>query len=189
MRHTVAFLDASVLYPAPLRDLLLELAVSDLYRAKWSAAVHEEWIRALLRSRSDLTRDRLERTRDLMDAHTRDALVSGYEHLIETLVLPDPNDRHILAAAIKGKADIIVTANLKDFPADPLQAWGIVAHHPDLFLTQQFRRSQSAFLGALQTVRLRLRNPSKSAQEYLDTLRAQGLAATVDAIQPFSSLI
>src|SRR5262249_35754559 len=104
-----AFLDASVLYPAPLRDLLLELAVSDLYRAKWSDAVHEEWIAAVLRNRSDLTRAQLERTRDLMNAHARDALVIEFEELIDVLDLPDPNDRHVLAAAIKGGEGLIVT--------------------------------------------------------------------------------
>ena len=113
----VAFLDASVRYPAPLRDLLLELAVSDLYRAKWSARVHDEWIRALLRSRPDLAATRLERTRRLMDAHVQDVLVTGFEDLVPSLELPDPGDRHILAAAIRAEADIIVTANLKDFPA------------------------------------------------------------------------
>ncbi len=135
MESFAAFLDASVLYPAPLRDLLLELAVCDLYRAKWSNAVHDEWMGALLRTRPDLTRERLERTRDLMNAHTRDALVTGFDDLIEVLTLPDPNDRHVLAAAIKGRADLIVTTNLKDFPAEALKRWGIEAQHPDEFLT------------------------------------------------------
>ena len=112
MPVTVAFLDASVLYPAPLRDLLLELAVSDLFRAKWSQAVHEEWIRALLRRRPDLSAERLERTRRLMDAHVRDALVAGYEDLVPTVALPDPDDRHVVAAAVRGEAHIVLTANL-----------------------------------------------------------------------------
>ena len=112
MSVEVAFLDASVLYPAPLRDLLLELAVSGLYRAKWSARVHDEWTRALLRRRPDLTAARLERTRRLMDAHVRDVLVAGFEDLVPSLELPDPGDRHVLAAAIRAEADIIVTANL-----------------------------------------------------------------------------
>lgn len=189
MGSFTAFLDASVLYPAPLRDLLLEPAVSDLYRAKWSNAVHDEWISALLRTRTDLTRDRLERTRDLMNAHTRDALVTDYEDLIEVLALPDPADRHVLAAAIKGRADLIVTANLKDFPADALARWGIEARHPDEFLTHQFHLSQPGFLKAVKTVRLRLKSPPKSVEEYLDTLRAQGLLATVNEIAPFDQFI
>lgn len=126
-----AFLDAAVLYPAPLRDLLLELAVSDLCRAKWSNTVHVEWINALLRSRDDLTRDRLERTRHLMNAHVRDALVTDFDQLIGILQLPDLDDRHVLAAAIKGRADLIVTANLKDFPRSKPAPWGIEAQHPD----------------------------------------------------------
>jgi predicted nucleic acid-binding protein len=184
-----AFLDASVLYPAPLRDLLLELAVRDLYRAQWSNAVHDEWINALLRTRPDLTRERLERTRDLMNAHTRDALVTGYEDLIEVLELPDLDDRHVLAAAIKGQAELIVTTNLKDFPAKALERWGIEAQHPDEFLTHQFHLSQPEFLKAVKTVRLRLKNPPRSVEEYLDTLRAHGLLATVNEIAPFDHFI
>jgi predicted nucleic acid-binding protein len=184
-----AFLDASVLYPAPLRDLLLELAVSDLYRAKWSDAVHEEWITAVLENRPDLTRAQLERTRDLMNAHARDALVTDFEQLIDILELPDPDDRHVLAAAIKGRADLIVTANLRDFPVENLDRWGIEAQHPDEFLMHQFHLSQPAFLQAVKTVRLRLKNPPKSVADYLDTLRAQGLLATVKAIEPFDQFI
>jgi predicted nucleic acid-binding protein len=184
-----AFLDASALYPAPLRDLLLELAVADLYRAKWSNAVHDEWINALLRTRDDLTRDRLERTRDLMNTHVRDALVGDFEDLIDVLKLPDPDDRHVLAAAIKGHADLIVTANLRDFPADALTRWGIEAQHSDAFLTHQFHLSQPIFLKSIKTVRLRLKNPPKSIEEYLDTLRAQGLLATVSEIAAFDQFI
>lgn len=189
MASFTAFLDASVLYPAPLRDLLLELAVSDLYRAKWSDAVHDEWINAVLRSRTDLTRERLERTRDLMNAHVRDALVADFEDLIDVLELPDPDDRHVLAAAIKGRADLIVTANLRDFPAEVLGRWDMEAQHPDEFLTHQFHLSQPTFLRAVKTVRLRLEHPPKSVEEYLDTLRAQGLLATVSEIAPFDQFI
>lgn len=189
MSRFTAFLDASVLYPAPLRDLLLELAVADLFRAKWSNAVHDEWIGALLRTRGDLTREKLERTRDLMNVHVRDALVTDFEQLIEILDLPDPDDRHVLAAAIKGRADLIVTANLRDFPADVLGRWGIEAQHPDEFLTHQFHLAPPAFLAAIKTVRLRLENPPKTVHDYLDTLRSQGLLATVSEIQPFDQFI
>ena len=149
MARFTAFLDASALYPAPLRDLLLDLAVADLYRAKWSNAVHDEWINALLRTRDDLTRDRLERTRDLMNTHVRDALVGDFEDLIDVLKLPDPDE----------------------------------------FLTHQFHLSQPVFLKSIKTVRLRLKNPPKSIEEYLDTLRAQGLLATVSEIAAFDQFI
>ena len=92
--YTVVY-DACVLYPAPLRSLLIHMAITDLFRARWSDLIHEEWIRNLLAQRSDLTREQLNRVRELMDLHTRDAVVSGFEPLIDGLVLPDPDDRHV----------------------------------------------------------------------------------------------
>lgn len=100
MATFTAFYDANVLYPAELRNFLMHLALTGLFRARWSADVHEEWITALLQKRPDLTREKLARTRALMDLHAIDALVTGYEDLIPGLQLPDPNDRHVLAAAI-----------------------------------------------------------------------------------------
>ena len=89
-----ALYDACVLYPAPLRDLLLQLALTDLFRAKWTDDIHQEWIRNVLNKRPDLTLEQLTRTRDLMNSHVRDCLVTGYESLIPALQLPDPDDRH-----------------------------------------------------------------------------------------------
>lgn len=102
MTHFTALSDACVLYPAPLRDLLMHLALTDLFRAKWTDQIHDEWIRSVLEQRPDLRREQLERTRQLMNAHVRDCLVTGYEDLIPALSLPDPDDRHVLAAAIRG---------------------------------------------------------------------------------------
>ena len=109
MATFTALYDACVLYPAPLRDLLMRLALTDLFRARWTDAIHEEWIRNVLANRSDLKREQLERTRDLMNAHVRDCLVTGHENLIEGLNLPGPDDRHVLAAAIRAGAGVIVT--------------------------------------------------------------------------------
>jgi predicted nucleic acid-binding protein len=111
-----AVFDACVLYPAQLRSLLMYLALTDLFRAKWSADIHAEWMRSVQRDHPDLTREQIERIRDLMDAHVRDSLVTGYEPLIPTLTLPDPDDRHVLAAAIRSGADVIVTYNLWRLP-------------------------------------------------------------------------
>lgn len=104
MAAFTVFYDANVLYPATLRNFLMHLALTGVFRAKWSADVHEEWMRNLLKNRPDLTREKLERTRQLMDKAAPDALVRGYEHLVSGLVLPDEDDRHVLAAAIRSGA-------------------------------------------------------------------------------------
>ena len=96
-QYTVLF-DANVLYPAPMRDALMQLAVSDLFKAKWTADLHREWIDALLRYELHRDRAALEQTRDFMGRATRDCLVTGYEALVPALTLPDPDDRHVLAS-------------------------------------------------------------------------------------------
>ncbi len=182
-------LDACVLYPAPLRDLLLELAISGLYKAHWSSAIHIEWIRAVLRERSDLDEQKLLRTRQLMDLHSEDALVEGHEALIEGLQLPDPDDRHVLAAAIHSRADAIVTFNLKDFPEDQLRPWGIEAIHPDDFLTYQFDLNVPKVCAAAKRIRTRLKAPPHSAASYIERLRQCGLPRAADRYHACLSLI
>src|SRR5438552_17247692 len=103
----------------------MHLALTGLFRAKWSADIHAEWISALIRNRHDLTRQKLERTRMLMDQHATDALVTGYHELIPGLHLPDPNDRHVLSAAISARADVIVTFNTREFPANAIAVFGV----------------------------------------------------------------
>ena len=170
--------DACVLYPAPLRDLLMWLALTDLFRAKWTDRIHDEWIGAVLRERPGL-KVSLERTRELMNAHVRDCLVVGFESLIETLALPDPSDRHVLAAAITAHADLIVTKNLNDFPADRLAPFRIGAEHPDAFVRNLFDVDEATAIAAIAQHRASLQNPPKSVDEYLDTLLAMELPETV----------
>lgn len=189
MSHYTALLDANVLYPAPLRDLFLQLAVTDVFRAKWSADIHREWIEALLRKRSGPGRAALERTRDLMDRSTRDCLVTGYESLIETLLLPDPDDRHVLAAAIVGRCDVIVTQNLRDFPEAALAQFAIEVQHPDDFLCNHLSLAPGVVCGAVRKVRARLLNPPYGVAEYLGILRRQGLVATAGELQAFAELL
>ena len=114
-KFTVIY-DACVLYPNYLRDILIQLAIADLFRAKWTNLIHDEWIRNLIENRPDLPREKLNQVKDLMNSQVRDSLVTDFEQLIPSLTLPDPNDRHILAAAIVAEADVIVIFNLKDFP-------------------------------------------------------------------------
>jgi len=167
MAGITALYDACVLYPAPLRDLLLQLGLSDLFRAKWSADIHEEWIRNVLEQRPDLNRMQLSRTRDLMDRSTRDALVTNYAELAPSLTLPDPDDRHVLAAAIRGRCDVIVTYNLKDFPSDYLMAFGIVAQHPDKFIAHLSKLRPDSVCHAARLCRGRLSKPAKSVDDYV----------------------
>jgi len=187
-RYT-ALLDANVLYPAPIRDILLQLAVADVFRAKWTADIHREWIDALMRHQPHRDRAALERTRVQMDTATRDCLVTGYEPLIATIDLPDPDDRHVVAAAIVGRCDAIVTQNLRDFPEAALTPYGIEAQHPDEFLCNQFSLSPALFCSAVRKVRGRLTRPPFSAAEYLAILTHVGLVATAAELEQFSELI
>ena len=178
-----AFYDANVFYPAELRSFLMYLAVTGLFRAKWSAAVHEEWISKLLQNRTDLTREKLERTRTLIDLHVVDGLVTGYEHLIPGLLLPDPDDRHVLAAAIRGRADVIVTMNLKDFPRESLAPFGLEAQHPDEFILHLLDLAPGTVIGAAREHQQSMKNPPKTIPEYLDMLERQGLTQTVSVLR------
>jgi predicted nucleic acid-binding protein len=184
-----ALYDANVLYPAPLRDLLMRLALEDLFRARWSNQIHDEWIRNVLENRKDLKRERLERTRDLMNQHVRDCLVTEYGDLIPSLTLPDPDDRHVLAAAIKAQANVIVTFNTADFPNAALEKYGIEAQHPDDFLVYQFDLNSAAVCRAVQKQRAALKNPAVTVPELLDTLARQQLPQTVERLRPFSALL
>ena len=163
----------------------MHLALSGLFRATWSAGVHEEWMSALLRNRADLSRERLERTRLLMDQHAEDALVTGYEDLIPCLQLPDPNDRHVLAAAIRGRADVIVTANLRDFPPETLAEFGIEAQHPDEFMLHLLDLAPGIVAEAARNHRESLKNPPKTIDEYLNTLEALGLTQTASVLREY----
>jgi hypothetical protein len=184
-----AVYDACVLYPAPLRSFLMYLALTDLYRAKWTDTIHAEWMRNVRKDFPDVTQDQVERVRDLMNAHVRDCLVTGYESLIPSLNLPDADDRHVLAAAIRARADVIVTSNLADFPASELGKYGIEAQHPDEFIMYLLDLAPQAVCGAAKRQRESLKKPPLTVNEYLASLERQGLPQTVIALRQFADLI
>lgn len=161
----------------------MHLALTGIFRAHWSAEVHDEWIRNLLRNRPDITRDKLERTRRLMDQAAPDALVTGYESLIDSLELPDRDDRHVLAAAIRCGASVIVTLNLTDFPTPVLRNFRIEAQHPDDFVLALLDAFPDFVLEAARTHRASLKNPPKTQEEYLAELNAQGLEKSVSLLR------
>lgn len=186
-KFTVVF-DACVLYPAPLRDLLMRLTLTDLFKAHWTDQIHEEWINALLRQ-NKYTREKLERVKNLMDSHVKDAKVTEFEPLISALELPDLNDRHVLAAAIKCGADAIVTFNLKDFPAKALEPYGIDVLHPDDFVHYQLDLSPPLCCQTIRNQRLALKNPEISAEELLSVLQKQQLPKTVSQLREYLGFI
>ena len=186
MTGFTALLDANILYPAPMRDIFLQLAADDVFRAKWTADIHREWIDALLRNEPHRDRATLERTSRLMDRATRDCLVTKFEPLIPTLDLPDPDDRHVLAAAIVGRCDVIVTCNLRDFPEDVLAPYRIEILHPDEFLSDHLDLMPGSFCAVVRKVRARLVAPPFSVQEYLAILAGLGLADTAAELARFS---
>jgi hypothetical protein len=171
------------LYPAPLRDLLLRLATVDLFRARWTETILDECFRNLAKNRPDLQPSLLARTRELMNAHVLDALITGYEAMIPSLTLPDPTDRHVLAAAITGGVDAIITYNLTDFPAQVLKVFGIEAQHPDEFVACQLDLGPARVFIALREQRAALRRNPRTLDEFLATLEQQRLVQTVATLR------
>ena len=189
MKITTAIYDANTLYPAPLRDLLIRLAQAGLVQARWTDAIHDEWIRNVLTKNPRLTPDQLARTRDRMNQAVRDCLVTGYQPLIPSLSLPDPDDRHVLAAAIRAGARVIVTYNLKDFPAENLTGFDVEAWHPDDFLVELLDAAPGQFCDAVKRQRESLRNPPYSAGELLATFERLGLTQTVALLREFIAVL
>jgi hypothetical protein len=185
----VAVYDACVLYPAQLRDLLMRVAMSDLFKARWTDRIHDEWTRNLARQRPDIDPAQLARTRSLMDRAVPDCLVTGYEAHIAELDLPDPDDRHVLAAAIHAQAGVIVTLNIRDFPREAVAQYGIEVQHPDEFLSHLFDLAPQAVCQAVHEMREALRQPPKSVDQLLGDLLAAGLATTVASLRTMQELL
>jgi predicted nucleic acid-binding protein len=175
--------DANVLYPNTLRDLLIRIAQAGIVQAKWTDAILDEMTGALLRNRPDIPPERLGRLRTLMNNAVRDCLVSGYEPLIDGLKLPDPRDQHVLAAAIKSGAQVIVTRNLKDFPAFDLEPWGIEAKSPDAFVLDQVGIHVQAIAASVRQIADSRLNPPESVEDVLTQLERDGLVESVAALR------
>ncbi len=185
----IILLDACVLYSAPLRDLLMNLHISGLFQARWTAEIHEEWMRNVLFDRPDLKKEQLERTRGLMDMSFPGSLVCNYEKKIQDLTLSDLNDRHVLAAAIKAKAGGILTFNLKDFPQKYLNTFGIKPVHPDEFFSEFIKTKELKFFEAARRQREGLRNPPKTVEEYLEIMNKQNIKKTIDLMKKRKDLL
>jgi hypothetical protein len=179
----VVVYDACVLYPAPLRDLLIRVALSGLVRARWSEQILDECFRSITAQRPDLKPESLSRTRELMRLAVPDCIVTGHEHLVEGLELPDLDDRHVLAAAIRAGAQVIVTANVKDFPASTLACYGVEAVHPDDYVSDLIDLAPVTIADVVRTQAGALKNPPRSVFELLDTLSNNGLVQSVTRLR------
>lgn len=180
----VAVYDANVLYPSTLRDVLIRVAQSGLVQAKWTNDILDETFRNLKENRPDLDPRKLGRTRELMAGSIRDVLVKGHEPLIGMLDLPDPDDRHVLAAAIRAKAQVIVTFNLVDFPVDKLSAWDVHAVHPDAFIEAQVDLSPRLVYAALAQIADAWRQPPNAVvADVIASLEKEGLVASAAALR------
>ncbi len=179
----VVVYDACVLYPAPLRDLLLRIAESGIVRARWTDAILDETFRNILSNRPDLDEEALARTRAMMCAAVPDCLITGYEKLMDGIHLPDPDDRHVVAAAVRAGAQAIVTSNLRDFPNHDLAPWDIEAKHPDEFVMDSIDLAPGVVVRCITEQVAALRNPPLSVGEVLELLRQLGLPRSVAALR------
>jgi predicted nucleic acid-binding protein len=171
----VAVCDASVLYPFHLRNVIVQAGVDRLVHARWTDEIHDEWMRNLLVNVPGLSVERLNATKQLMSAALPDATVSGYEKHIESISLPDPDDRHVVAAAIEAKATHFLTWNLRHFPARALKAHGLVRETPDVFLAGLYDQVPQLLLASLANARRNLSKSGLRPKELCDVLREQKL--------------
>jgi PIN domain len=184
-----AFIDSNVFYGARLRSLVLFLAQTGLFRARWSNDVHNEWISNLLSHRPDLKEPDLQKTRRAMDDAVLDCLVENYDHLIPALNLPDPNDRHVLAAAIKCHASVIVSFNTKDFPPQEMDKYEIHLKHPDDFILDVLGIDEEICLDAVSRDIAHYKNPPLTVESYLDALEKAGTPKTVALLRDLKIIL
>jgi predicted nucleic acid-binding protein len=182
--NIVAVLDACILYSALARDLFLRLAKAKAYAPKWSEEIHKEWMDALTENRPEIA-ERIKNTRRLMGFHFKAAMVKDYENLIEDIKLTDLKDRHVVAVAIKAKAQFIVTDNTRHFPDSVLNPYGITALKPDRFAVHLFKSCPEQVKLGVQNMRLGLSNPPRNQQEHLDTLAEYGYKGLVGELAKF----
>lgn len=181
MIHSVRFkcvLDTNVIYPIEVRDLLFWFAYYDMYTPKWSEHIFDEWKDVM--KRKGVTEQEANKRVEKANLAFPDALVTNYSGLISNLNLPDQKDCHVLAAAIKTNANVIITNNIKDFPEEYLASFGLTAKTADDFLTDIIDLNPDQAIKAFKELVLHRRNPDLDEFEVLDILRKRGLKDTAD---------
>jgi hypothetical protein len=165
----IAVLDTNVVHPVIIRDLLFWFAHYDLYTPKWSAHIFDEWERVM--KEKGVPEEEAKKRLGKANCAFPDALVINCEGLIDPLKLPDEDDRHVMAAAIKTNANLIVTNNIKDFPNKYLQSYGLSVKTADDFLTDIIDLNQEQAIAAFKEMVLNKKNPKMDEFEVLNQLR------------------
>jgi predicted nucleic acid-binding protein len=181
--NPIVVCDANVLYSIVTTDLVLSLGVAELFRPRWTRQIHEEWMRKLRANRPDLDPAKIERRQKQMDEAIDDCLIEGYEALMPQLSLPDPEDRHVLAAAIHVQARVILTYNHRHFPRRMLAPYDLTAQHPDDFLTTLTERFREEVCDTLEEMRARKTRPPLSQADLLQKIANQRLPKFVAALR------
>jgi predicted nucleic acid-binding protein len=174
--------DANALVGNTQRDLLFQVALAGLVQAKFTERIVDETIAAVNKSRPDIAPEKLSRLRALMLAGIPDSIVSGHEPLIEGLRLRDPDDRHVLAAAIKSGAQLIVTKD-KDFTADALRPWNIEAKTPDDYVLDLIDISEKIVWGCVQQIVNSRKQRPETVEDVLAQLERSGLVQSAAALR------
>jgi predicted nucleic acid-binding protein len=182
------FFDSNAFFGARLRSLVIEAAQSGLFRARWSEDVHREWISAVAAKRPDIELKSLERVQILMDAAVPGCITTGYEQLVASLTLPDPDDRHVLAAAIVAKASVIVTFNEKDFPQASLAPFGLHTRHPDDFFLDIESLDSAMFVDIVANDLAHYCEPPLTINAYCEALTKAGIPNTASKIEQLAIL-
>ncbi|MDZ4169585.1 MAG: PIN domain-containing protein [Coriobacteriia bacterium] len=158
-------LDACVLYPAALRDILLRCAEAQFFTPIWSQRILAEMLAALSRHRPDIPKERLLRLQDLMSAAFPEACVD-VDPL--PLLLPDQDDSHVVAAAVACHASVIVTLNIRHFPQSTVDVHTrALVMTPDQFLLQLVDEDPDAMANVVRRAASALKNPPLSSTELL----------------------
>jgi len=178
----IAVLDANVLYPFFQRDFLLNLGYEELYSPKWTDEIEDEWVSNLVQKRPDIS-DKLDRTVTLMNRAFPDAKISGYQHHITTLTLPDKKDRHVLASAIECRADVIITYNLSDFPEKELSKYDIRALNPDTFIIELIDMDIAKVWKAIEEMVIIRKNPPVTVMELIQQISDRGMKMTAERLK------
>lgn len=181
MIHSVRFtavLDTNVIYPVAVRDLLLWFAHYDLYTPKWSAHIFEGWKRVMIRK--GVAEEEAIKRVEAPNRAFPDAFVQHYQGIISSLTLPDPDDCHVLAAAIKSNANVIVSNNIKDFPEEYLRSFGIRVQSADDFLTDIIDLNHELSIKAFREMVMYKKNPEMDIYQVLEQFRNIGLKDTAD---------